>query len=151
MTSTHTQEEASTPPDGAAIPEGGAIENGAAQEGGSLLKVAVEALSLSRSFFELLILELRLAAQSIPKIIFLALAALLLMVFAWLSFAATIAWVSAVVFHSTGWGIFAFLVLQLVALFVCAQLIRRFSRRLTLPNSRGFLKQLEDSFNASDR
>lgn len=145
MTSTNTQEEAAAPPEGASL------ENGPAQESASLLKLAGETLSLSRSFFELLILELRLAAQSIPKIIFLALAALLLMVFAWLSFAATIAWISAVVFHSTGWGIFAFLVLQLVALFACAQLIRRFSRRLTLPNSRGFLKQLEDSFNASDR
>src|SRR5687768_998806 len=108
MTSTSTQEEATAPPEGATIP------NGFAQDSASLIKLAVETLSLGRSFFELLILELRLAAQSIPKIIFLALAALLLMVFAWLSFAASVAWVSATIFHSTGWGIFAFLVLQLV-------------------------------------
>jgi hypothetical protein len=145
MTSTHTQEEATAPPQGAPI------DNGPAQDRASLITLAIETLSLGRRFFELLILELRLAAQSIPKIIFLSLAALLLTVFAWLSFAATIAWISAIVFHSTGWGIFAFLILQLAALLVCAQLIRRYSRRLTLPNSRGFLKQLEDTFHASDR
>jgi hypothetical protein len=145
MTSSSIHEQTTAPPQEAPL------ETGIAAETASLIKLAKETASLTRSFFELLILEVRLAVQAVPKIICLGLMALLLMVFAWLSFAATVAWLSAVVFHSTGWGILAFLVLQLVALFTCMFLVRRYSSRLTLPNSRSFLKQLEDTLNATNR
>lgn len=145
MTSSSLHEQTTAPSQGAPL------ETGIAAEAASLIRLAKETAALTRSFFELLILELRLAAQAVPKIICLGLMALLLMVFAWLSFAATVAWISATVFHSVGWGILAFLVLQLVALFACVAMVRRYSRRLTLPNSRGFLKQLEDTLNATNR
>lgn len=117
----------------------------------SLVALTLEAASLARGFLELLILELRLAIQSIPKIIGLTAMVILLAVFAWLSFAATVAWSCAALLGSTGWGVGAFLVLQLLALFTCTRLIRRYVRRLTLPNSRRFLKQLEDALNAPTR
>jgi len=145
MTTSSIHEQTTIPPQEAPR------ETGVAAEAASLIKLAKETAAVTRSFFELLILELRLAAQAVPKLICLGLMALLLSVFAWLSFAATVAWVSAVVFHSVGWGILAFLVLQLVALFACMFTFRRYSRRLTLPNSRGFLKQLEDTLNATNR
>jgi hypothetical protein len=138
---TNTQEEA------LANPKMATLGDTETQSTPSLIALALETASLTRSFLELLILELRLALQAIPRIIGLTVIALLLTVFAWLSFAATVAWVSATVLNSTGWGIAAFLVLQLIALFVCMKLMRRYLQRLSLPNSRHFLKQLEDTFN----
>lgn len=124
------------------------LKDGAPRETPSLLSLTTEAATLGRSFLELLLLELRLAAQAVPKIIGLTIIALILSVFAWLAFSTGVAWVSAVLFHSTGWGIAAFLAMQLLALFMCLGLASRYSKRLTLPNSRNFIKQIEDGFNA---
>src|SRR5690606_20682518 len=80
------------------------LEDSENREASSLLTLTTEAATLVRSFVELLFLELRLAAQAVPKIIGLTITALILSIFAWLSFATGVAWVSSVLFHSIGWG-----------------------------------------------
>jgi hypothetical protein len=117
----------------------------------SLLSLTRETAALAGGFLELLLLELRLAIHAIPRIIGLTLISLVLALFVWLSFAFGIAWSCAFIFGSTGWGILAFFLLQLLALFVCMGLTRKYTRRLTLPNSRNFLRQLEEAFNGAGK
>ncbi len=43
----------------------------------------------------------------------------------------------------------AFLVLHLLALFFCRMAIKRYVRRLTLPNTRRFMQRIEESLHES--
>ena len=136
MTSSATQEHTTTSQQ---IPDSGDPGQGST----SLIALARETYAIAQEFLALLMLELRLAARSVPMIIALAVVGFLLAIFTWLSFAVGVAWIGATLLNSTGWGIAVFLVVHLLALVACRMAIARYVRNLTLPNSRKFLQDVE--------
>lgn len=129
--------------------EGMAAEAVAMEENGSsapsLVALAADALTVVRSFMQLALLEVGLATQALPRIIGLAVVGIFLTLFAWLSFSAVVGWLAYSFLGSAGWGIFGFLVLQMLALIVCKLLYDMYVRRLSLPNTRNFIKRTGES------
>lgn len=120
-------------------------------ESPSLLVLAGEAMTVAKSVVELAALELRLALQSLPKILGLLVVALLLSLFAWLSFSAVVGWLTYAWLGSAGWGITGFLLMQIVALIACRFLIAAYMRRASLPHTRHFVKNIQENFRDAAR
>ena len=106
----------------------------------SILAMAQEALTVSRSFFELASLEFQEATGALPKVIGIAFLAFFFAVFAWLSLSAGIGWLAYLFLGSAGWGILAFLLMQIVSILICRSLITKYVRVLGLPNTRQFIQ-----------
>lgn len=117
----------------------------------SILALAGDALVVAKSFMELAALELRLALQSLPKILGLLVVAFLLSLFAWLSFSAAIGWLAYSWLGSAGWGITGFLLLQIVALIACRFLMAAYLHRASLPHTRQFVKNVQENFRDAAR
>lgn len=111
----------------------------------SFMVLAADALTVVQSLVQLVLLELRMAAQSVPKILGLAVVAFFLTLFAWLSLSAAVGWLAYHLLGSVGWGILAFLVVQIISLLMCRYLVAIYLRRLTLPNTRNFLKTIQEN------
>lgn len=122
-----------------------------ASESPSILALAGDALVVAKSFMELAALELRLALQSLPKILGLLVVAFLLSLFAWLSFSAAIGWLAYSWLGSAGWGITGFLLLQIVALIACRFLMAAYLHRASLPHTRQFVKNVQENFRDAAR
>lgn len=125
--------------------------NGNASEFPSLLVLASDAVTVAKSFAELAALELRLALQSLPKILGLLIVAFLLSLFAWLSFSAAVGWLAYTWLGSAGWGIAGFLLLQILALIACRFMISTYTHRASLPHTRNFVKNVRENFRDAAR
>lgn len=121
------------------------------KESPSLLVLANDAVTVAKSFMELAVLELRLALQSLPKILGLLIVAFLLTLFAWLSFSAAVGWLAYAWLGSTGWGIAGFLLMQIVALIACRFLIAAYVQRASLPHTRNFVRNVQENFRDAAR
>lgn len=117
----------------------------------SLMVLAGDAVSVAKSFLELAALELRLALQSLPKIMGLFVVIFLLSLFAWLSFSAAVGWLAYALLGTVGWGIAGFLLIQMVALIICRYLVATYLKRLSLPNTRDFVKTVQENFREAAR
>jgi len=117
----------------------------------SLMVLAGEAVTVAKSFLELASLELRLALESLPKIVGLFVVIFLLALFAWLSFSAAVGWLAFAVLGTVGWGIAGFLLIQIVALIICRYLVATHLKRLSLPNTRDFVKTVQENFRDAAR
>lgn len=122
-----------------------------ATESPSLLVLANDAVTVAKSFVELAALELRLALQSLPKILGLLVVAFLLTLFAWLSFSAAVGWLAYSWLGSAGWGIAGFLLMQIVALIACRFMIAAYAQRASMPHTRNFVKNLQENFRDAAR
>lgn len=120
-------------------------------ESPSLMVLANDAVTVAKSFMELAALELRLALQSLPKVLGLLIVAFFLALFAWLSFSAAMGWLAYSWLGSLGWGITGFLLLQIVALIVCRVLIASYLHRASLPHTRNFVKNVQENFRDAAR
>lgn len=120
-------------------------------ESPSLLVLANDAVTVAKSFMELAVLELRLALQSLPKILGLLIVAFLLTLFAWLSFSAAVGWLAYTWLGSAGWGIAGFLLMQIIALIACRFLIAAYVQRASLPNTRNFVRNVQENFRDAAR
>lgn len=89
---------------------------------------------------ELFALELRLAVADAGRIMMLGLAAIPVLILAWVSFATLLAWLVADYSASVGWGVFTFLGLQLAVLIVLLLLFQRYKHSLKLPLTRQHLQ-----------
>lgn len=125
--------------------------SGNATESPSLLMLASDAMTVAKSFAELAALELRLAVQSLPKILGLLIVAFLLSLFAWLSFSAAVGWLAYSWLGSAGWGIAGFLLLQVIALIACRFMISAYMHRASLPHTRNFFKNVQENFRDAAR
>jgi hypothetical protein len=128
-----------------------ALASGAASENPSLLVLAGDAFTVAKSLVELAALELGLALQSLPKIMGLFVVIFFLSLFAWLSFSTAVGWLAYVFLGSAGWGIAGFLLLQIIALLVCRALITTYTRYMSLPNTRDFVKTMRENFRDAAR
>lgn len=111
------------------------------------LQISKEVLHVGKGFIELALLELALAAKTVPKIIASALAAAVFALLAWLALGVCAGWAAALL---TGLPILApltFLLLQVIALGVCAAAIKRHKQLLTLPNTRAHWQQFKGAIN----
>ncbi len=117
----------------------------------SLMVLAGDAVSVAKSFLELAALELRLALQSLPKIMGLFVVIFLLSLFAWLSFSAAVGWLAYALLGTVGWGIAGFLLIQMIALIICRYLVATYLKRLSLPNTRDFVKTVQENFREAAR
>jgi hypothetical protein len=113
--------------------------------------LAGDAVSVAKSFLELAALELSLALQSLPKIMGLFVVIFLLSLFAWLSFSAAVGWLAYAVLGTVGWGIAGFLLMQLIALIICRYVVATYLKRLSLPNTRDFVKTVQENFREAAR
>ncbi len=117
----------------------------------SLMVLAGDAVSVAKSFLELATLELRLALQSLPKIMGLFVVIFLLSLFAWLAFSAAVGWLAYALLGTVGWGIAGFLMIQVIALIICRFVVATYLRRLSLPNTRDFVKTVQENFREAAR
>jgi uncharacterized membrane protein YqjE len=127
------------------------IPVGNATESPSLMVLASDAVTVAKSFVELAALELRLALQSLPKILGLLVVAFLLALFTWLSFSTAVGWLVYSWLGSAGWGIAGFLLTQIVALIACRFLIATYIKRASLPHTRDFVKNIQENFRDAAR
>ena len=117
----------------------------------SLMVLASDAVTVAKSFLELAALEVRLALQTLPKILGLLVIAFLLSLFAWLSFSTAAGWLAYVLLGSVGWGIAGFLLLQIVALIACRFVLATYMQRVSLPHTRDFVKNMQENFREAAR
>lgn len=129
------------------------IPTGAKPEDSSptILGLAGDAMTVAKSFAELAALELRLALQSLPKILGLLVVAFLLLLFAWLSFSAVVGWLAYSWLGSAGWGIAGFLLMQIAALIACRYLVAAYVHRASLPHTRSFVKNVQENYRDAAR
>ena len=92
--------------------------------------------AIAADFMKLLQLELSLALGSAKRIMILALAILPLLLLTWIAFSCLIAWLVYQYSHSQGWGIFAFLMVQLLALYLIRLAWKHYQKDLSLPLTR---------------
>lgn len=125
-----------------AAPDEHNMQNNSPEENAkpSLFTIATDALTVARSFMDLALMEVGLAAQAIPRLIGVAIIGIFLALFAWLSLSVFIGWLAYYFFGSIGWGIGGFFILQIFALFACKIVSDMYVRRLTLPHARSFIK-----------
>lgn len=121
------------------------------KENPSLMVLFGDALTVAKSFLELVALELSLAVGSLPKIMGLVVALLFLSLFTWLSISAAVGWLAYALLGSAGWGIAGFLLMQIVALILCRSLMATYMKYMTLPNTRDFVKTMRENFREAAR
>lgn len=120
-----------------------------APDSSSITELGIQALQLAKNGTELVVLEVLLALQSIPKAIAVAIVAFTILVFAWLAFSAGVAYLAYMLVPHPLAAIAGFLLLQILMLGVCLLLLKHYSKRMTLPNTRHFAAQARSAINES--
>ncbi len=118
--------------------------------GNEWLQLARLTSEVGSDFSKLLLLELKLAASSLGRIIVLALLCLPLLVLAWIALAAFPAALIAQWSGQVSLGVLTFLCIQLAALGLIVMAAKRYRRNLSLPNSRRQLQYLVAGPSAND-
>ncbi|WP_049721127.1 hypothetical protein [Gilvimarinus polysaccharolyticus] len=121
-------------------PSSDAAGNRIAQEFQQAIAIGDELIGSLKAYTELLGLEALLAFKSIPALLASWLLLLPAMLLTWLSFSALLAWVGFSVSGIPVVGFGVFFVMQLLSLLVLWFCVKRYRRRLSLPESRQQLK-----------
>lgn len=100
------------------------------------LELAVEAFETGNQFSRLALLELKLAAGDSARLLILALAAVPLVILAWLGLSVLLAWLAYSTLGSIPLGLACFTLIQVLALLVMGLAAKRYARSLALPATR---------------
>ena len=87
-------------------------------------------------------LEIRLAVQTLPKLILIILLMVPLLLLVWCSFSVLIAWCVFTLTAQMGLGLLAFFVLQVGLFLICRSFFNKYCSRMTLPNTRAQIAAL---------
>lgn len=132
-----TREE-SPPEAGGAVPEGVSASTIASLEAElrGWLALVEQTLAAGNQFSRLLALELKLAAGDAGRLLGIVLAAVPVVILAWLGFSALLGWFAYTAGQSVAWGLAGFTLVQILALCTMGLAARRYSRSLALPATR---------------
>jgi hypothetical protein len=100
-----------------------------------LVALMVESFWLVKNLAELAGLEMRVAVQTLPKLVALSFGLIFICALTWISLCLCLSWLAYRVVGDIGAGLLCFFVIQLATLAMLFVLFKRYQRRLTLPTS----------------
>lgn len=100
------------------------------------LTLAEQALETGNQFYRLAVLELKLAAGDAGRLLAIALAAVPVVILAWVGLSALLGWFAYSASQSVAMGLAGFTLVQVLALGAMVLAAKRYSRSLGLPTTR---------------